>query len=157
MRALYLFLVVLLALTAVFAFMGASANVFEWYEARQEQNPLEGNERVTARIIDKRVVRQEHAMPSGLPLIDEQHRLYIEIQEGMRAGEVVSKAAPPPQYDRLAVGNEIDVLVGSDNVRIVELDYRVETPTWAFLGIAIFAALGCAGLVYRIRRMPLRS
>ncbi|SCZ63022.1 hypothetical protein [Thiohalomonas denitrificans] len=157
MRALYLFLVVILALTAVFAFMGASANLFEWYEARQEQSPLQGNERVTGRIIDKRVVRQEHVMPSGLPLIQEQHRLYIEIQKGVRAGEVVSKAAPPSQYDRLAVGSEVDVLVGSDKARIVELDYRVKTPTWAFLGIAIFAALGCAALVYRIRRMPLGS
>ncbi len=157
MRALYLFLVVLLALTAVFAFMGASANLFEWYEARQGQNPLEDNERVTARIIDKRVVRQEHVMPSGLPLIEEQHRLYIEIQEGMRAGEVVWEAAAPRQYQQLAIGSEVDVLVGSEKVRIIELDYRAETATWAFLGIAVFAALGCAGLVYRIRRMPLRS
>ena len=157
MRKLYLFLIVVSALTAVFAFMGASANAFEWYESRNEQERMaRTGERVPARIIDKRVVRQEHASPSGSPMVEEQHRIYVEIQKGARAGEVVWEAASRPQYQQLSVGTQVDLLVSSDQIRIIELGYPAGSSIWLFLGIAISAALACAGLVYHVRRMPIR-
>ncbi len=154
MRKLYLFLTVVLALTAAFAFMAASVNAFDWYEYRNEQKQLADAERVDGRVVDRQVVRKSYRSPSGPPKIRKQHRLYVEILGGSRAGDVVWEAAAPPQYEALPIGTTVNVQVGSDRVHIVELGYYARTPTWVFLGIALFAALGCAGLVYRIRRMP---
>lgn len=152
MRKISLLATFLLTVCAIVTLMAASAELFEQYEFERRLDQF--GEPVAGRVIGGELPDKLKSGAAGTPSRGE-HRVFIQLLEGPRTGDVVSQRVAPSRAGELIAGQRVRVLVGESGVQVLEL--RRDGGALGYLLAALLSVLGAGALVYRIKRLPVKA